>query len=931
MRRNTLHQAVGENVLPIDPSKDGHTVKNDPKDKKAKKAKSGKVKAPDHKAAIDPHNAEELFAALMCPVFEDIKQPLADKSLQHYLLPWPGYTGLDQPRKLLEMFEAHLGADVKWEYFNGSDASAAQMAQACDPTKSACENATNMVDACNMGAAQKDGALEETSEGKVVVKAAMESALSSPMEAAEHYFGISRDDLTDPTKIGDLGEFAKDHCVVRVFGGYPGNGNTPCVIDFIDAGCGVASNNAAWEGSLLSLNRGFKKLLLIAIGKWGWGAAGCYQNGDFSLLASSLPGTDEMMFTIVEQCFMDDVDRVPTFRYLTIKGTIPTMKKPKWWTDLMMPGENRQPSTIVRHFSYQAPLSRGSGEKAIGGVLDRLLPDPVLPLWTEYIHMVKGYSKKAKELTSYPGHRRTMRVVRGTRNRLFDYWMRQKKKLTIKHGGTPPAEIRHYDHFDINLGDHDFMGRTGLRSAGAAFLEIFVVQPRDGQSEVDALRNYVDPDKCVLFHLDGQTHHEEFSSVVRAPTRGADLAHLGRRCVVAVDCSKLTREAKFALFGSSREQMKGGELHKRFKELIIKRLATNTKLRQIDGEIATERRKNMKMPDQAEFADALSKYLDKTSLDFPKLQRKAKRRVRVLEDQTRKGGKKEPPKPIKEELPPRLLQWALKNKMVKMYPGQSYSWVLETSAPSSWWVPSDPMNSHIKVMANGVSFTGSDSFQAGRIRCHFECPKTAKPGDTAFIQAQIDYSPDYDLASLTAPLKIEVVKKGDKPPGGPGTGTSTGGKGKKVVKVEVWRDQMTKVEVDFLPPQPITFGGDPAMWRDLAWERDASKPAFTVLVESGVATIYYNAENKDFIDARDSTIKKHPGTEDKFLKEYEMKLALEGIFMLNENTFQDSATATDVVTRIDHMNRATARNLSMDVARELDLEAKLEAERASTP
>ena len=931
MLRNKLHQAVGGNVLPIDPSKDGHTVKNDPKDK-AKKAKSGKVKAPDHKAAIDPQNAEEFLAALLCPIFEDIKQP---GGLQHYHLPWPGYTGLDQPRKILAMFEKHLGADLKWEYFNGSDASAAQMSQACDPVKAACENGTNMFDACIMAAAQKDGALETTADGKVTVKAKMASTLSSPMAACEHYFNISRDDFCDPTKIGDLGEFAKGHCVVRVFGGYPGNGNAPCVIDFVDAGCGVAPTNAAWEGTLLSLNRGFKKLLHIAIGKWGWGAAGCYQNGDLSLLVSSLPGTNEVMFTVVEKAFMEDEDRVPTFRYLTIKGSIPKVKLPKWWNDVMMPGEGRRPSTVIRHFGYQAPLSRGSGEKSIGGVLDRLLPNPILPVWTEYVHMVKGYSKKEKELTSYPGHSRTGRVVRGTRNRLFDYWMRQKKGTPVTFGGTPAATIRHYTKFDIQLNNFDFTGRTGVCPAGFVNVEVFVIQPRDGQTEVDALRNYIDPDRCVLFHLDGQTHHEEFSSVVRAPTRGADLAHLGRRCVVAIDCSTLTRESKFALFGSSREQMKGTELHKLLKERLIKRLGGDQKLRQIDGEIATERRKNMKMPDQDEFADALSKYLDKTSLDFPKFQREAKRRVRVLEDQVQKGGKKEPPKPIKEELPPRLLQWAIKTKVIKMYPGQSYSWVLETSAPSSWWAPSDLMNSHIKVMANGVSFTGSDSFQAGRIRCHFECPKTAKPGDTAFIQAQMDYAPDFDLASLTAPLKIEVVQKGKDrpggPPTGPGTGPSTGGKGKKIIKVEVWRDQMTKVEVDFLPPVPIKFSEDSTMWLHLGWDRDASKPAFTVLVESGEATIYYNAENKDFIDARDATIKKHPGTEDKFLKEYEMKLALEGIFMLNENTSQDSGTPGDVVQRIDRMNRATARNLSMDVARELDLEAKLEAERASTP
>lgn len=882
-----------------------------------------KLRAPDHKAAINPRNAKEFFAALMCPVFEVIKQPISDKSLQHYLLPFPGYEDLDQPRKILELFEANLGTDIEWKYFNGSDSSTAQMAQACDPTKAACENVTNTFDACNMLACQEDDAFDEK-DGKALVKPSMATVLTNPMATAEHYFGLCRDDFSDPNKFGELRDFAKSHCVVRVFGGYPGDSN-PCVLDVVDAGCGVAATDEDWENTLLSLNRGFKKYLTVTIGKWGWGAAGCFQNADFSVLVSCVPGTKEIMFTVVEKAYMAEEDRVPTFRYLTIKGNIPKVKAPKWWKDLMMPGEGHTPSTVIRHFGYQAPLSRGSGEKSIGGVLDRLLPDPVFPVWSEYIHMVEGKF-------SFPGHRRTSRLVRGTRNKLRDSWKRKQHNITVKKGGTDLVEVRHYDYFDINLGNHNFAGRTGVCPAGTVRAEIFVIEPREGQSEVDALRNLADPQKCVLFHLDGQTHHEEHSSLVGASTRGASLAHVGRRCVLLVDCNNLSRESKFALFGSSREQMKGSELHKRLKELIIKRLANDKTLRQIDGEIAMERRKNMKMPNQAEFADALERYMEKTDLQFPKLRRKGKKRVQIFEEQERKSGKKTPPPPIEVEMPPRLLQWALKKKVVKMYPGQSYSWVLETSAPASWWNASDPTKSHIKVLTNGVTFTGSDSFKAGRIRCHFECPSTAKPGDAGLIMAQMDYHPDYDMGALVIQLKIEVVAKSKGKLSGSKSGSRGNGdgkgKGKKIVKVPVWKDQITEEEVDFLPPQPLTFAEHEEIWRELGWERDASRPAFTVAVESKEAVVYYNPENKDLIEARDATVTKHPGTEEKFLEEYRMKLALEGIFMLNEATFQDTKTSDEACKRIYHMNRATARNLAMDVARELDLESKLDAERA---
>jgi len=891
--------------------------------------KSGRT--PTNNQSIVPSNNEKLFAALMQPVFESIKAPRLDeptkKALLHYLLPWPGYTGLEQSREILSKFEELLGADAEWQYFNGSDSSAAQMSQACDAVKAVCENATNMIDACIFRAAQDAGDLEKNADGKWVVKSEMADVLSDPKAAAEHYFGLSRDDFSDPKALAKLGAFAKSHCVARVFGGY---GSDVGIIDLIDAGCGVAADDGAWGNSFLSLNRGFKALLLIAIGKWGWGAAGCYQNGDMSLIASVLPGTDDLMFTVIEKAFMRDEDRVPTFRYLTVKGKIPKIKKPSWWSDLMMPEEGYVPSTIVRHFQYHAAMTVGSGDKSIGAVLDRLLPQTVLPIWSEYVHMASGEHRKAKSL---PGNRRTGRLVRGTFSKLHDSWQRKLAGTVVKKGGTPLMEVRHYDYFDIDLGDHDYTGRTGVKPAGSVRAEIWVVQPTESQTDTDALRNLINPDFCVLFHLDGQTHAEERSTLVRsgAVGRGADLAHVGRRCVVGVDCSNLTREAKYALFGSSREQMKSGELHSRLKQRVIKRLRHDQDLRRIDGEIAMERSKKLKRPDDQQFATALEKYLGKAQFKFGEIQRQMKVRVKAIEDQERDTkGKAPPPKPIPPELPPRLLRWALEKKTLKMYPGQSYSWVLETSAPQSWWDPQNLAKSPLKVLAGGgVSFTGADRFKAGRLRCHFECPASAKVGDTGFIQAQIDYPPEHQLGSLSVQLRIEVVKKkAPKTSGTKSKGTGKG-KGKKVVQVEVWKDDLQKVDIPLMAPTPIPFMQYQAEWAELGWPTQASLPAFTLTVLSKEAELYYNPEFKEFLDIRAQVIKKHPGTEEKFLKEYEMKLALEAIFMLNEGTYETYDDEKSERTRVYKMNRATARNLAMDVARELDLEAQLAAEKLS--
>lgn len=895
--------------------------------RRSKKARMTGV-APDVGAPVLPNTIENLFAALMQPVFSSLKQPLPDnpgkRVLHHYMMPWPGYTDITQSREILEQFEKLLGPDVEWHYFNGSDSSAAQMSQACDPTKAVCENVTNTMDACVLRAADEAGDLQRNPDGKWIVNPS--TGLTSPMEAVERYFGFSRDDFMNPDKIDDLGGFAKCHSVVRVFGGYD---EEVCIVDIVDAGCGVAAKDDTWANTLLSLNRGFKALLLIAIGKWGWGAGGCYQNANMSLLASVVPGTDELMFTLVEKEWMSSEDRVPTFRYLTVKGRLPKIKVPTWWSDLMMPGEGHRPSTIIRHFTYQGALTRGSGDRSIGAVLDRLLPNPVLPVWSEYVHMMPGTHRGAP---SHAGNRRTGRLVRGTFNKLRDSWRRKTLGLKVKKGGTDLIEVRHYDYFDIDLGDHDFGGRTGVKAAGAVRAEVWVVQPKENQTESDALRNLVNPDCCVLFHLDGQTHAEERSTLVRSPAvgRGADLAHVGRRCVIGVDCSKLSREAKFDLFGSSREHMKNGDLHKRLKQLLIQRLRHNEDLRRVDGEIAMERSKKLKRPDDKEFASALQQYLDKADFKFQTIQQTLKRRVKVIENQERSTkGRPKPPPPIPPEVPPTTLRWKIQRNTVKMYPGQSYSWVLETSAPTTWWDPTNMGQSSLKILAGGsVKFNGADSFKGGRLRCHFECPATAKVGDTGFIQAQIDYPPEYGLGALTAHLRVEVVEKQKpKPSGKSPKGGDPGGTGKKVVQVEVWKDELQKVDVPLFAPVPLSFSENKDLWDELQWGTRAAEPSFSLVIESGEAFVYYNKEFKDFLDVREKTVKKHPGTEDKFLKEYEMKLALEAIFMLNQATYEAYDMEKEERDRVHKMNRATARNLAMDVGRELDLETQLNAEK----
>lgn len=894
-------------------------TKSAAKRKRAAKSKPTNLVAPQLGTVVMPTTKEELLEAIARTAHDEVRQPMTEKPaktrLQRYATPWAGYESWHQGRGFLRHYEQHAtDGTVGYDPFNGSWSNSAQMSVAVDPIKTAIEVCTNMPDALHALGAKEAG---DDVRGP--------GAPQSPREAAARYFDVQPDDLMnhDVIKAKNFNDWARDNAVVRVFAGDPSSGDS-CVIDFIDSGCGIEATEDAWRNSILSLNRENKREILLAIGKHGWGAGGAFQNADLSFLGSSVPGSDLVAFTIVEKFFRNSWDKVPTFQFLTVDGKIPVVKRPSWW----------KWSTMVRHIGFRAPFTALSGENSLLGQLDRHLPEPVLPLWTETVWMREGTLEGCVTL---PGHRRTGRLLRGTMNKCRDSWKRTEAGEfdgdVEDKAKNELTRMRFYEDYFIDLGDYDFGGREGVCPAGTVTANLYVLHTKKEYT----YRTYVDPKKPVLFVLDGQTHGEQFASLIASTSHGAGLSYVAKRAVLVVKCDGLTRESKFVLFGSSREQMRQNGLFKKMIEELIGRLKSDENLKALNLEMAIESRKDLPIKSDDDFVEALEKYLQKQDLKFSTLQRKRTRKVPGWEQVEREvdDGRRKPkkPKPIPSQIPPTILRWAVKRPMVKMWPGQRYSFVLETDAPPDWYQPDDPAKSHIQVMGTLLNFRGSDRPKGGRIRCYFECPDTCKPGQKGLIHAQLTF-PRGEFAPLQAQLNVEVIKKPDprvRPPtDGDGKGDGNGGnKRKETITVRTKVDKTTTVDVPLMDAIPITLTEHEDKWAELAWPRDETA-SFSVCWDGTFAAVFYNPQNRWLVESRQALLKKHAGMEARFDQLFRLKLVLEAIFCLNHGYHQDTSTEIDILRPVQKINEATMRSLAMDTRTEIEQQIEVDTLKANT-
>lgn len=857
-----------------------------------------------------PSTVAELFRAVSLTVFTSVTQP--DPSgkgagkKHDYALPWAGFKGWRDARERLAHFEETFAGKIQWVPFNDSTSNDGPMSLNAYPGRAFIERVTNEGDAnLEAAAAKHEGPMPK-----------------SPVEAVAAWFKLVPGALAAGMTDDDILKLAQKTVTVNGFVGDPKDPKDS-IFDARDYGIGLTADEM--PSTILSLNRGNKKSKGWLTGKHGQGASSTYQYSDLTLIASRKVGSKTVAFTFVEATWDREhgaIAKTPTYRYMTVDGRVPEVEV----------SEAEFPTgTLVRHIGYNAAdLFNPFGENSLYGLLMRSLAQPIFPVWLQMFSLrptrVSGYSTHA-------GFRRYGRVIRGTVNALERAWAQTLKPApddeqpttvdelpTPEDAATPRAgRLLHRASEYYVLPTWDYGGRTGVGELGRVKITYWVAEPA-GRSSNDVLRNWVDPEKTILMTLDGQNHAEESRSIITGQ-HGAKLWAVGRYMVVQIDCNDLDPRAKYELFTSTREHAKETPIKKMILEELVRRLAFDTKLQELNVQLAAADIKRTE-DNEVEIPALIKKYLKAAGISFEQLTRKLEKWTEVEEEREVRASKQEPP-PIEPQEPPTFVRWKFKGEVVRLWPGQRYSFVFETDAAPHYWDAGDQINSRIKVLAHGVNYVGAGEMKGGRVRCHFQCPEDAHVGAKGYVQVQLDY----DIgAAKTHRLPVEVIEKPAPKPKPPGPKDNKvedpTGEAKKVIKVKVRKKDFTEVEIPIVTPIPVKR--EESLWLTLGWPLDPMRVGFSIRSVSGKVQLYYNAEFPPFLDMKRKMSKK--SLEGEFVRRYEMKLVLHTIFTLNYDFVDEEEFTEEQKKRVRDLLCATAESLALATKSELEIESKLKAE-----
>jgi hypothetical protein len=585
-----------------------------------------------------------------------------------------------------------------------------------------------------------------------------------------------------------------------------GDGRSLRVVEVRDAGTGLTA--AQMPTTILSLNESNKTQKLYVAGAYGQGGSSTLAVSKYTLIASRPAGHATVGFTVVR--FYEppqEEDKLGRYVYLTIGGAVPEAPV----------DETEFPSgTAVRHFGYDlsnypSPL----GATSVYGLLNRILFDPILPVWLD--NPVNSQR----------------RVIKGSRNALngaVDEGDEERRGVALSH--RMPL-------FHSPIGE---FGRIGI--------EYWVLE-RPSNENKRPTAAFVNPTKPIILTLNGQNQAELSTSLIR---KDAELPLLTQRLICHIDCNSLIPGAKRALFVSNREDARKGEVLKLITDEMIRALRSDDELTRLNNEA---RELGMRENDE----DAVRE-----------MRREVSRLLRIQglnvgeatggEAGPENGGERpthprpprppRPPEPIELRDPPTYIRFlGEEDEPISFYPEQRRFLRIQTDANNWYHNASDPNASRINivVLGTGLASRGSTPLQGGRMRAIFEAPNTATPGEGGSVRVELMRA---GMPMLTDERSFRIRPA---PPITPA------------------QRQVT------VPPFEVrrVSGPDDPVWRDLGWPDNPALVASTAEMEQGTLVIYYSEVFPKFAGVHHNLERRDAALGRSFTERYKIWLAVHSL------------------------------------------------------
>ncbi len=698
---------------------------------------------------------------------------------------------LDSAKTAVASFESAMGSRVTWEPLGRAN-NVGTIEIATDPGRSVVERLTNGIDAV----------LEAEFEHHHGVP-----VCRTPRDAASAWLGVPASGLSS-LSIVQRRQLA-NRVVCSIF---TGEGPDSRIVEVRDFGIGLPP--VAMPDTILSLNESNKLQKHYLAGLYGQGGSSTFAVAKLSMIASRYADRPTVGFTVVRyQDLPPEQYRTGRYVYMKLDGAIPEAPPPP---------DGFPTGTMVRHLGYD--LSRYPnpiGEKSVYGLLNRVLFDPILPVFLD-----NGALKT-----------RQRRVIKGTRNAL------NGAIDEVDEEASGPPLSHHMPLSSISLGDWGIVG-----------LEYWVLDSVKGGPQ--PTRAFVHPRRPIVLTMNGQNHDERPQSLV---TQEAELPYLGQRLICHVNCDGLTPAGKRALFVSTREGARHGLLSELIDAEVVRALKSDDELTRLNSEAAE---KNYQEQDEEAVQQMRREVAKILRVQGLRLEGVGPLGSSTAEGESKKAhphrGPRKKPEPLEIHEPPTYVRilWE-QDEPITFHPGQRRYLRIETDANSNYHDSSDPHRSRFNVIVlpeSGLVSRGSTALQGGRMRIVVEAGAGATIGTAGKI-------------------RVELMR--------PGLPTLADERTTSIIPEPAVEPEDRK---SALPPFKV-IGNDPAdpRWDDpLAWPHEPASIASSAQMEKGILFVYYSTEFPKFAGPLLAFEKNDVNLARSFKTRYETWLAVHSLLLYQD-------------------------------------------------
>lgn len=601
----------------------------------------------------------------------------------------------------------------------------------------------------------------------------------SPRDAAARYFELPLEGMADwDTRKGDSRKRLMEVALLSKLLVHPGSRNDEATLVYLDQGAG--QHPAAFEDTVLSLQRGLKADIPYLAGQFGHGAGLTlnFSNGGQIIIGRRHPELladdqeDLVGLTVVQKKRASEVhSSLPAYLYAVEKETgkplafeASALSDPRWH------GLRR----ICIDYEI-GPVAKKVGDRASGGLYDHLnnlLPCPILPFALRDERADSPQWRYMKGVTA--------RLTSRARS-----WAPKDRKNPINVTGPFSTTI------DVTASADDG------QDYGTVVVTAWVVEQENTGKGNDL---YGPARAAETWSLTGQMH-EAFSRD-HFGQKPIDLDALRNHLKVNVECDGLTVDAKSDIFTTSRQGTAERRAKRALRDAIDSVLANNQDLRVRDQEIKEEALRRA--------TEGADKELEKALSDFQHLfERDVEIRVggsgKRKKKKRKKSGKKPPVipplppiAPLNSE--PTFLRFRkVVKKRIRVQPGATASIQLEADAVDGYFPDAEQVQfSTVPDLGSTVRIFARERLSGGRLRVHFRAAADAAPGSAMLTATCLPASSE---GPLTDSIELEIVA----PSGGSG-------------------GQVRKEKRKAAPPHRVLWKDDPNgdSWEDakVSWDED---------------------------------------------------------------------------------------------------------------